>query len=48
MKLRQRSHKSPVGVKFKFSDEYFLSFHMGAPPDFHMSNGKRRSDGVME
>ena len=55
MKLRQRSHKSPqmgswspVGVKFKFSDEYSLPFHMGAPPDFQMSNGKSRSDGVME
>ena len=32
MKLRQRPHKSPVGVKFKFSDEYSLPFHMGAPP----------------
>ena len=40
MKLRQRSHKSPVGVKFKFSDEYSLLFYMGAPPDFQMSNGK--------
>ena len=49
MKLRQRPHKSPVGVKFKFFDEYSLPFHMGAPPpppDFQMSNGKRRSDGV--
>ena len=24
MKLRQRSHKSPVGVKFKFSEEHSL------------------------
>ena len=35
MKLRQRPHKSPVGVKFKFSDEYSLPSHMGAPPDFY-------------
>ena len=48
MNLRQRSHKSLVGVKFKFSDEYSLPFHMGAHPDFQMSNGKSRSDGVME
>ena len=47
MKLRQRSHKSPLGVKFKFSDEYSLPFHMGAhPADFQMSNGKSRSDEV--
>ena len=48
MKLRQLPHESSVGVKFKFSDEYSLPFHMGAPPDFQMSNGKWRSDGVME
>ena len=48
MKLRQRSPKSPVGVKLKFSDEYSMPFHMEAPLDFHMSNGKRRSHGVME
>ena len=46
MKLWQHSHKSPIGVKFKFSEEYSLPFHMGAPPDFQMSNGKSRSDGV--
>ena len=41
-KLRQHPHKSPVGVKFKFSDDYSLPFHMGAPTplDFQMSNGK--------
>ena len=48
MKLRQRPHKSPAGVKFKFSDEHFLPFHMGAPPGFQMSNGKRWSEGVKE
>ena len=48
MKLWQRSHKSPIGVKFKFSDEYSLPFDMGAHPDFQMSNAKSRSDGVME
>ena len=40
MKLGQHPHKSPVGVKFEFSDEYSLHFQMGAPPDFQMSNGK--------
>ena len=28
MKLRQRPHKSSVGVKFKISDEYSLPFHI--------------------
>ena len=33
MKLRQHAHKSPVGVKFKFSKEHSLRlFHMEAPP----------------
>ena len=46
MKLRQRLHKSPVGVEFKFSEEHsLLLFHMEAPPGFKMSTG---SDGVME
>ena len=41
MKLRQRLHKSPVGVKFKFSEEHSLQpLHMEAPPGFQMSNGK--------
>ena len=44
MKLRQRSHKSPVGVKFKFSDEYSLPFHMGAG----ISKRLTGSEGVME
>ena len=34
MKLRQPPHKSPVGVKFKFSDEHSLPFHLGALPGF--------------
>ena len=35
MKLRQRAHKSPVGVKFKFSEEHSLQlFHMETPPRF--------------
>ena len=37
MKVRQRPHKSHVGVKFKFSDEHSLPFHMGAPLGFQMS-----------
>ena len=41
MKLRQRPRKSPVGVKFKFSEEHSSRlFHMEAPPGFQMSNGK--------
>ena len=35
MKLRQCPRKSPVGVKFKFSEEHSLRlFHMEAPPGF--------------
>ena len=51
MKLRQRPQEFPLGVlKFKFSDEHSLPFHIGAPLpplplDFQMSNG---SEGVME
>ena len=46
MKLRQRPHKSPLGVKFKFSEEHSLRlFHMEAARGFQMSTG---SDGVME
>ena len=40
MELRQRPHNSPVRVKFTFSDEQFLPFHVGAPPGFQMSKGK--------
>ena len=41
MKLKQRSHKSPVGVKFKFSEEHSLRlFHMEAPPGFQLSDRK--------
>ena len=46
MKLRQRQHKSPVGVKFKFSDEYSLPFHVGALP--RISKCLTGSEGVME
>ena len=46
MKFRQGPHKSPVGVKFKFSDEYSLPFHMGAPP--RISKCLTGSEGVME
>ena len=40
MKLKQCPHKSPVGVKFKFSDEHSLpsSVIWGLPPGFQMSN----------
>ena len=48
MKLRQRSQKSPVGVKLKFSDEYSLPFHMGAPPPPRISKRLTGSEGVME
>ena len=48
MKLRERPHESPVGIKFKFSDKYSLPFHMGATPNFQMSNGKWRSEGMKE
>ena len=49
MKLRQRPHKSPVGVKFKFSEEHSLwLFHMEAPPGFQMSNGNSWSDGATD
>ena len=30
MKLSQRPHKSPLGIKFKFYDEHLLPFHMRA------------------
>ena len=47
MKLRQRPHKSPVEVKFKFSDKHSLPFQMGAPPGF--PNVKREvKEGVKE
>ena len=46
MKLRQRSRKSPVGVKITFSDEYSLPFHMGAPA--RISKRLTGSEGVME
>ena len=49
MKLRQRSHESPVGVEFKFSDEYSLPFHMGASPRISKRlTGSEGGDGVME
>ena len=48
MKLRQRPHKSPIGVKFKFSDEYSLPFHIGAPPSPRISKCLTGSEGVME
>ena len=48
LKLKQRSHKSPLGVKFKFSDDQPVPFHMGAAPGFQMSNVKWRSEGVKE
>ena len=47
MKLRQRLQKSPVGVKFKFSDEYSLPFHVGASPP-RISKCLTGSEGVME
>ena len=37
MKLKERPHKSPLGVKFQFSDEHSLPFHMGVPPGFPKS-----------
>ena len=51
MKLRQRPHKSPLGVKFKFSDEHSLPFHMGASPVEEWRSGgveEWRSGGVEE
>ena len=46
MKLRQRPHESPVGVKFKFSDEHSLpsSFNWELPPGSQISNGKLWSE----
>ena len=32
--LKQRPHYSPLGVKFKFSDEHPFPFPMGVPPGF--------------
>ena len=46
MKLRQRPHKSPVGVKFKFSNEHSLPFHMGATPPPRVSKCLTGSEGV--
>ena len=46
MKLWQHPHKSPVGVKFKFSDEHSLPFHMGAPPPLLDSKYLTGSEGV--
>ena len=47
MKLRQRPHKSPVGVKFKFYEEYSLRlFHMEAPPRFPNVYGKWWSESL--
>ena len=42
MKLRQRPHKSPVGVKFQFSDKHSLpsSFILDLLPGFQMAKGK--------
>ena len=52
MKLRQHKHKSPVGIKFKFSDKHSLPFHKGTfpppHPGFQMSNGKSRRERVKE
>ena len=49
MKLRQLPAKSPVGVKFQFSGEYSLPFHMGAPPPpTPISKCLTGSEGVME
>ena len=37
-------HKSPVGVKFKFSNEHSWPFHMGSPPQ--VSKCLTGSEGV--
>ena len=49
MKLKQRAHQSPLGIKFIFSDKHPLRFHMGVPHlGFQMPNGKWRSERVKE
>ena len=47
MRLKQRPHKSPLKVKFKFFEEYSLSCHMGAPHRVSkcLTERKRRSEG---
>ena len=46
MKLRQSPHKSPVGVKFKVSDEHSSPFRMGAHS--RVSKCLTGSEGVNE
>ena len=40
IKFRQRPQKSPVGVKFKFSYEHSLPFHMGAQRESSARNAR--------